>query len=64
MRRKTERLTIQMSLAERRMLEHLAMAERVSKAFVVRQLIRDAARELYATIKATDAVIQEVEDGG
>jgi len=53
-----------MSLAERRMLEHLAMAERVSKAFVVRQLIRDAARELYATIKATDAVIQEVEDGG
>jgi len=58
MRRKTERLTIQMSPAERRMLEHLAMCERVSKAFIVRRLIRDAARDLYSTIKSTDEPIK------
>jgi len=52
MRTLTERITVQMSPAERRMLEHLAMAERVPRTFIVRRLIRDAASELYGIIEA------------
>jgi predicted transcriptional regulator len=55
MKSKTERLTVKMSPAERRMLEHLAMAERVPKAFIVRRLIRDAARQLYSTIEEANS---------
>ena len=50
MQTRSERLTVQMSGAELQMLEHLAMAERVPKAFIIRRLVRDAARELYAVI--------------
>ena len=50
MKTKTSQITVKMSRAERNMLNHLAMAERVSKAFIMRRLIRDAAGELYRTI--------------
>ena len=55
MRTRTEKITVQMSSAERQMLEHLAMAERVPKAFILRRLVREAADELYATIKAASS---------
>jgi len=50
MRTHTQQLKLVLSPTESKMLEHLAMAERVPKAFVIRRLVRDAARELYAVI--------------
>jgi hypothetical protein len=52
MRTHTEKITVQLSPTERRMLEHLAMAERVPRTFIVRRLIRDAASELYEIVEA------------
>lgn len=59
MHRRTERISIDLSLAEHSMLEHLAMAERVPKAFIVRRLIRDAARDLYDTIEEAEDAEEE-----
>lgn len=60
--RNTEKFAFALSPAERRMLEHLAMAERLPKAFVVRRLIRDAARDLYVTIKVADEPAKDLAD--
>lgn len=60
--RKTDKFAFALSPAERRMLEHLAMAERVPKAFIVRRLIRDAARDLYVTIKVADEPAKDLAD--